>query len=79
MQDTVAKVCLAIIALAAITGAIVLTGGTVAASLVTLAGVCAGAIGGVAYQALRASVPVETVPEVSTIVPPVGTDSPDVV
>lgn len=50
MNDLWAKVCLAVIGVGAIVGAVILNNGQVAASLVTLAGVCSGAIGGVAIQ-----------------------------
>jgi len=53
MNDKVAKVCLCIIAGMAIVGSVIVsmyTSSAVATALIQLAGVCVGAIGGVAVQ-----------------------------
>lgn len=78
MQDSIAKICLAVIAGLAIAAAVVVsayTTSTIASAFIQLAAVCIGGISGVAIQgAFSKSVPTE-----STTVLPVSTDNPDVV
>lgn len=77
MNDSIAKICLAVIAGLAIAAAVVVsayTTSTIASAFIQLAAVCIGGISGVAIQGAFSNKSVST-----NVEPPVTTETPDVV